>query len=383
MTDATAGRPHGLFPERTAEEVSRHEFFKDLKDHVVRQFKPRIRARFDAELAPRFRARAGREPATADEVAALVESDPAYRWYSALARAQHELYIDATGECVERQADALRDRCAAQRAQETRGTLTLDPALQLPDYQGEVDIHCVPGGYFTELMPDDVYAAARYELGISLYTLGRHGLLNDSKGRTGVALLRERYPDLAPRRILDLGCTCGNSTLPYAQAWPQAEVHGLDLSAPALRYAHARASALGCSVHFRQANAERTPYEAGSFDLVVSHILLHEVSATALRAIFAESYRLLAPGGVMLHIDVPVRNRDLEPFDQFMADWETFNNNEPFWHGLHAMDLPAAAVAAGFPAANVIDEYFEAGHVAFINSRPWWVFGARRPGARS
>ena len=349
MASAPA-RPHALFPECTAEEISRHEFFKDLKDHVVREFKPRIRARYESELAPRFAAEAGRAPRDADEVAALVEPDSAYRWYSALARAQHELYVDATAECVERQAQALAEHCSAQRATATGGSLTLDPALPLPEYQREVDIHCVPGSYFAELGPDDVYAGARYELGISLYTLGRHGLLNDSKGRTGVALLRERFPDLVPRRILELGCTCGNSTLPYAEAWPAAEVHALDLSAPALRYAHARASALGHAVHFRQANAEHTPYGDGQFDLVVSHILLHETSRSALPRIVAECHRLLRPGGLMLHLEIP---RGSTPFQQFMYNWEVWNNNETFAVHMTGLDLAGLAVAAGFEPGKV------------------------------
>src|SRR3546814_10759893 len=74
------------------------------------------------------------------------------------------------------------------------------------------------------------------------------------------------------------------STLPYVDAYPEAEVHAIDLSAPSLRFAHARAESLGKAVHFRQANAEHAPYGDGSFDLVVSHILLHELSCGALRS---------------------------------------------------------------------------------------------------
>ena len=181
-----------------------------------------------------------------------------------------------------------------------------------------------------------------------------------------------------PRRILDLGCTCGNSTLPYVDARPQAEVHAIDLAAPALRYAHARARKLGRAVHFRQANAEQTGFQSGTFDLVVSHILLHEVSAAALARIFAECHRLLRPGGVMLHVEVPVRNASLAPIERFMADWETWNNNEPFWQALHGLDLPAAASVAGFAARYVFDVDFEGGARAFTNDRPWWLFGAVR-----
>jgi SAM-dependent methyltransferase len=369
--------PHPLFPRQSSEEESRHAFYRDLKELVVADVKPRIAERY-ASLQPGFVAAHGREPVTADEAGGLIAPDPAYRWYSALARAQHELYVDSTAECVERQAGALSDGCRAIREARGPGSLRLDPTLARPPCQAEVDMHCVPGGYFTELGDDDVYAAARYELGISLYTLGRHGALNDSKGRTGVGFLRERFPGFAPRRVLDLGCTCGNSTLPYAEAWPDAEVHGLDLSASALRYAHARARLLGQGVHFRQASAEATGYEPASFDLVVSHILMHEVPAAALQRIFAECHRLLRDGGVMLHLEVPVRNARLAPFERFMADWETDNNNEPFWRVLHELDLPALAAAAGFAPAAVFDVDFEHGARAFINDRPWWLFGARR-----
>lgn len=378
----SAARPHPLFPEQSAEETARHAFYRDLKDVVVGEVKPRIRENFEARLAPAHRAATGRAPRDAAEVGGLVGADPAWRWYSALARAQHELYVDSTAECVERQAAALTERCRALREAPGAGSLRLDPALRLPDYQSQVDVHCVPGGYCAELGPDDVYAGARYELGISLYTLGRHGALNDSKGRTGVAFLRERFPGFVPRRILDLGCTCGNSTLPYAECWPEAEVHGVDLSAPALRFAHARSRTLGAAVHYRQADAAATGFPDGHFDLVVSHILMHEVSDRALRAILAESHRLLAPGGVMLHVEVPVRNALLDPFDRHMADWDTYNNNEPFWHALHELDVASLVVAAGFPRDGVFDLDYDGGARAFINGRPWWLFGARREAAR-
>lgn len=339
-------------------EASRHAFLMDLKAAIVQDIKPRIRDQFEA---------------AAD---GAIEDLAAYRWYSALARAQHELYVDSTAECVERQALSLRDRCREIRRNARHGTLHLDPRVAVPDYQSRVDIHCVPGGYAVELMDDDVYAAARYELGITLYTLGQHGQLNDSKGQAGVAFLRSRFPDFRPRDVLELGCTCGNSTLPYVDAFPDARVHAVDVSAPALRYAHARSELLGRAVHFRQASAEELPWEDDSVDLVCSHILMHETSRPALNRIFRECHRVLRPGGVMLHIDVPVRNEGLDALDRHMADWETLNNNEPFWRGLHSMDLAGAAGAAGFAPEAVFDEFFDTGHVAFINRRPWWMFGA-------
>ncbi len=370
MSEQPDPRPHALFPERSPDERARQAFLVELKAAIARDLRPRIRAEYEAAGGT----------ATASDVAAaaLIGSLPAYRWYSALARAQHELYVDSTAECVERQAENLRDAAREIRARARLGSLLLDPSVEPPLYQSAVDIHCVPGGYNLELREDDVYAAARYELGITLYTLGQHGALNDSKGLTGVAFLKQRFPELEPRQILDLGCTCGNSTLPYVDGFPSASVTAIDVSAPVLRYAHARSELLGRAVHYRQANAEALPFADSSFDVVVSHILLHETSRQALARIFAECYRLLRPGGVMLHVDVPVRNSDLDVFDRVMADWETENNNEPFWRGLHALDLHSMAIAAGFARESIFDEYFDAGHRAFINHRPWWIFGCQK-----
>ncbi len=82
-------------------------------------------------------------------------------------------------------------------------------------------------------------------------------------------------------------------------------MHGIDVGAPVLRYAHARAESLGVPVHFSQQNAEHTDFETGSFDLVLSHIVLHETSKSALVASLRECHRLLRPGGLMLHLEIP------------------------------------------------------------------------------
>ena len=190
--------------------------------------------------------------------------------------------------------------------------------------------------------------------------------------------MRQRFPQFSPQRVLALGCTAGNSILPYCDAWPDAEIHGIDLSAPCLRYAHARSELLGRAVHYSQQNTERTDFPAEHFDLVVSHILLHELSAEALPRVFAECRRLLRPGGIMLHIEVPVRYSKLDVFEQALSDWDTDFNNEPFWAGLHATDLAGVARDTGFDAAEIFDVDLDPSRTAFINRQPWMAFGARR-----
>jgi SAM-dependent methyltransferase len=208
--------------------------------------------------------------------------------------------------------------------------------------------------------------------------MGRHGAWNESKATSAIAFLREHFPQFAPRRILDMGCTAGFSTVPYAQAWPAAEVHGIDLSAPALRYGHARAESMGVAVHFSQQDAERTRFADAHFDLVVSHILLHETSLPAVRNIFRECRRLLRPGGLILHVEVPLHHSGLDPWRQFVADWHTQHNCEPFWGMLHDTDVRALVLEAGFAAEHLIDARLpDRVGTVFLTGSGWWAIGGR------
>jgi SAM-dependent methyltransferase len=370
--------PHPLFPRQSADERMRHGFLVEFKRALGATPRTNIRRSYEKNMLPRFVAEHGREPQTRQETKALLYQDDYFRWWTALARAQHATYVEATCDCVERQAETLTEVARAITHSKTIGSLRLDSALQVPPYQRDMDVHRVPGGYFAELLADDVYSGARYELGITLYTLGTNGVMNDTKGIAAIEFLKKRFAGFEPRRILDLGCTAGNSTLPYVDAFPNAEVHGIDLAAPCLRYAHARSELLARRVHYSQQNAERTDFRDGDFDLIVSHILLHELSSTALPRVFAECRRLLRPGGIMLHVEVPVRYSRLDLFEQALSDWDADYNNEPFWEGLHATDLAAVAQDCGFRAEEIFDVDLTSSITAFINRQPWMAFGAIR-----
>ena len=65
----------------------------------------------------------------------------------------------------------------------------------------------------------------------------------------------------------------------------KSSVHAIDVAAPVLRYAFARAESLEKPIHFSQQNAESTNFSDGYFDLVVSHLMMHETSSKAIRNI--------------------------------------------------------------------------------------------------
>ncbi len=378
---------HPMLPKATHDERVRQEFVQSLKVYLAKKVSPGNKVIYEKRAKPRFAAEVGRPPRDRHEVRRVMQREPYYQLWSALQRTSQEMMWEAVSSSVERQLADLVEK--AKRPGPKLGSLTLDPHLEIPPYHTAVDIHCQPGGYHTERVAEDVAAGAIYDRAVYIYAMGRMGPLNDDMGQSVVLYLKQHHPDLKPQKILDLGCSVGHSTLPYVDAYPDAEVYAIDVAAPMLRYAHARAEALGRRVHFSQQNAEHTRFAHGSFDLVVSHILLHETSSKALRNILRECYRLLVPGGMMVHAEVP-QYEGLDPYDAFILDWDTHNNNEPFWGTLHDMDLAALAAEAGFDPSGVLQvlipsafqeerlrtHLFQGGD--FGGGGKWFVFAARK-----
>ena len=261
-------------------------------------------------------------------------------------RISQELLWDSVIDSVEREGEALEKR-AASGSSANRGKLVIPENFEVPRYVSALDIHCMPGGYAGRGDDESIALGALYDRGVYLYSMGYVGPYNDDMGRSVSNYIKRKLKGFEPKRILDMGCTVGHSTLPYKEIFPDAEVWGIDVGAPQVRYAHARAGAMGFDVNFGVMNAEKTDFEDGYFDLVVSHILLHETSGKAMPRIFKECARLLAPGGIMIHADLPPFDL-MDPFTQVILDNETYYNNEPFWGAMREMDQVQLAKDAGF-----------------------------------
>jgi 2-polyprenyl-3-methyl-5-hydroxy-6-metoxy-1,4-benzoquinol methylase len=341
---------HAMLATPDHDEGRRQDFVVTFSRHLAQEVQPGNRLIFDRLVEPDLRRRRGRQP-NRTEVRRAMHEVPYWQVFSSLKRSMQEMLFDSVGESVERQLPVLIARARAKRAR-PKGSLTLDPKVKAPRYLTAVDIHCMPGNYHSEIATDDVYAGALFDRGIYLYGMGGLGPENDDMGNSMTAFLERRFPRLAPKRILDLGCSAGTNTVPYAGAFPEAEIHAIDVAAPQLRYAHARAEALGAAIHFSQRDATHTGFAPGSFDLVVSHILGHETATTAFKDIMKECHRLLAPGGLMVHIETNWATKN-EPFNQSVLDWETHYNAEPFKTTLDELDLERVALEAGFKRSNV------------------------------
>lgn len=375
---------HAMLAQPNHDELARQEFMLHLRRESIAVARQGSRTVYEQRVEPGFRRVHGRPPKDRHEVRKAMERDFYGQFSGTLRLTQQEMMWDSVGTSVERQIDDLMARAAQIGKRRKRGSLRLDPSLDLPRYVTAVDIHFMPGNYSTDLQPDDVFAGALYDRGAYLRGMGGGGPLLDNAGRSLARWLKAEHPSFKPRRILDVGCSIGHSAMGLLTEFPKADLYCIDIGAPMLRYGHARAEALGVPVHFSQQNAEKTDFADGSFDLIVGFAMLHETSTRATHHIFREAHRLLAPGGLVLHYEGPPWNR-MSDFDAAVHDWDTHYNAEPFIGKVHDLDPARIMADAGFAASNYVDVYIPSaiqsgGPRGTTGSKPgmFWFFGGWR-----
>ena len=107
--------------------------------------------------------------------------------------------------------------------------------------------------------------------------------------------LQPLFPELAGKRVLDLGCGYGWHCK-YAAEHDAARVLGIDASKQMLDEAHRRHA--DPRIEYRRCGIEDYEYPEHAWDLVVSNLALHYIED--LDAVFANVRRTLTPGGTFL-----------------------------------------------------------------------------------
>ncbi len=382
----------------THDELARQGYVSRLRKYVLSDMQANMGDAYDAVVKPAFVESHGREPQDGEEVRSAIEDNLAYRMWSSVRYNAQEMVWDSVREEVQRQLpDMISIADQAIHSNAHGGTLKLDPSLEIPEYVDALDVHLMPGCWQVEHTDGDVAQGAVYAHGGSVF----RGSLIQLNKRSGVAAsvsqwLAHRYPDFNPEKILETGCTIGNNLFPYRDIFPDAELYGIDVAAPCLRYAHARAAARDIPAHFSQENADHLSFEDNTFDLVVSSFFYHEISVAATKRMLAECHRVLKPGGMMVHMELPASSQ-VDAYYNFVLDWDTEHNNEPHYRDFRSQDFYALMTEAGFakddcfmvtiPEVSAVSEdHFR--HVALGEVEPpkhgnyssWCLFGATKTG---
>ena len=111
-----------------------------------------------------------------------------------------------------------------------------------------------------------------------------------------------------PRREAALDFGCGVGRLSRALATRFTTVHGVDISAPMVEQAQRLVGAEFANCTFQVSTSERLPYAAGSFDLVVSNLVLQHMPPRLAQRYVGEFLRVLARDGVAI-VQVPSEQR--------------------------------------------------------------------------
>lgn len=357
MLDASATKPaadaipdiDSLFSQ-THDEHARTRFTASLLNHAMTNLRYAVWDEYKAAVEPQFKKAHGRPAKTGKEIHHAIRGNTFFRTYSSFRYNAQEMGPHSVQPAVERVIPRLN--AAARQVPEVNhvgGTLRLNPKIEYPHYLTGMDAHLTPGGYWTE-------HAGTGDISQAMVLQGRRisgPVVNPLRDFGGVGnsvgtWISRRFPDFKPKRVLDMATQEGRQLLAYGNIFPGVELYGADIAAPSLRYGHAKAAHIGVPVHFSQQNVEATDFPDGYFDLIVSSFFLHEISVPATKRVIAECFRLLAPGGIMAHMELPP-HKSCEPLQNFTFDWDCRYNNEPNYAHYRSQDPTKLCEAAGFP----------------------------------
>jgi len=232
------------------------------------------------------------------------------------------------------------------------GTLKLNPDMDQPDYTKH-EIHMQPGGYV-----GNAFAGHIYHYGTNAFYLARFRENYQDEYHTDLANNVSLPEDGKVKRILDMGCGIGQLSVALKERFPDAEIWGVEVGGPMVRYGHMRAVDQGVDVNFVQGLAEATDFPDNYFDIVASFLLHHEIPEQASRDIFAEAHRVLRPGGLYFPQDIytggyggleGIMNRKVAgPFSQHQ-EWKNHRwNNEVWWYEYKQVDFASDMKRVGF-----------------------------------
>ena len=154
------------------------------------------------------------------------------------------------------------------------------------------------------------------------------------------ALLNYLPPDQKFQSVLELGCGTGNFSVLLRDAFPEAQLRLVDVSAESLDECRSR-FVDGANVEFEQQDFRKLSYENGSYDLIVSSIAIHHLVADEKQQLFRNCRTWLTDDGVFSFADqcagvtADLRNRHLKNWKELSfnagtteAEWQMWMDHQ-------------------------------------------------------
>jgi SAM-dependent methyltransferase len=273
------------------------------------------------------------------EAAALLHDDPLIQSVTRVGTSSQQLMWAGLREEFEGNADKyLSEMEAADKM--GPGTLELNPGKKWPEYV-QHEIHIQPGGY-----TGSEFAGHMYHYGTNAFYTGRNF---QDELHVGAAARMPIPKDGKVKRILDIGCGIGQLALALKERFPDAEVWGIDVGGPMVRYAHLRGVERGLDVNFAQRLGEESGFPDGYFDIVASYIMHHEVNPEGTAAMVKEAWRITRPGGVFYPLDFKLTGAPRRTAYGSYRSWVDHRwNNEVWTLKFRTNGLPDMIRTAGF-----------------------------------
>ena len=121
-------------------------------------------------------------------------------------------------------------------------------------------------------------------------------------------VLRAGFDEQAPLRVLDIGSGYGIVTEEVLKAFPNATVTLHDFSEPMATHARQRLAAYADRTTFVSSSLSTPEWTAaldGPFDMAVSALVIHNLNGEGrIPSIYAETQKVLKPGGAFLNYDL-------------------------------------------------------------------------------
>jgi malonyl-CoA O-methyltransferase len=210
---------------------------------------------------------------------------------------QHITHMSCPALAIFGGKDCLVPVAAATQLPQSYETLVVDTAAHLPHLTAKTEVL----QKISEFINKSRYQLDKDQIAQSF---GRAANTYDSAAHiqkwSGNQLLKGLNPLQHPKSIADLGCGTGTQTALLKNKFPQAQVTGVDFSAPMLDYA--KANQEDRSLKWLCCDAEDLALDDQSEDLVFSNFALQWCND--LSPSLAEIYRVLKPQGEF-HFAIP------------------------------------------------------------------------------